>query len=309
MAYRVVGVVLFAAAVSACSPFALAQGGGQAAKDSRPVPRLPNGKPDLSGVWTQARESPGRHFGSASGDGQRQGRVEVEVTTAEAAMKPEAREKYREQLAAGKVRTIQRDLFDPTIKACAPLGFPRLIQQGRPVEILNLPDRLFFRYEVDHFPRDIWMDGRAHPDPNITPPSWMGHSVGHWAGDTLVVDTVGFNDLTWLDSPGHPHSEALRTTERYTRVSYDRLEIQITFDDPEIYTKPVVGNTLIYRLVPNGELVEWVQCDDRIRELLKMDVCAIKEAWEFEAHCKRREAGLPTSNEEVGADATVAPSY
>jgi len=298
-------LVLGAGLVS--SPIVLAQGNRQGGTaEAKPAPRLSNGKPDLSGVWTQARESPGRHFSSVAGDPQRQGRVEVGETTAEALLKPAAREKYKQQLAAGKVRTIQRDLYDPYIKACAPLGFPRLLQQGRPFEVINLPNRLFLRYEVDHFPRDIWMDGRAHPDPAITPPTWMGHSTARWDGDTLVVDSVGFNDLTWLDSPGHPHSESLRTTERYTRVSQDRLEIQVTFDDPEIYSKPVAGNTLLYRLVPNGEILEWVQCDDRIRSLLEMDVCQIKEAWEFEAYCKRREAGRGT--EGLGADAP-RPGY
>lgn len=296
MANRIAGLILVALAGLIFSPVLFAQQQGDAAK---PVPRLPNGKPDLSGVWTQARESPGRHFSAVDGGG-RQGRVEAGETSAEALLRPEAREKYKEQLAAGKIRTIRRDLYDPTIKACAPLGFPRLIQQGRPVEIINLPNRFFFRYEVDHFPRDIWMDGRSHPDPAIALPTWMGHSTGRWDGDTLVVDSVGFNDLTYLDSPLHPHSESLHTMERYTRVSYDRLEIQVTFDDPEIYTRPVAGNTLIYRLIPNGEIVEWVSCDDRIRSLLDMDVCKIKEAWEFEAACKNRAEGTGT---DYGAEA------
>jgi len=301
MANHVVSRILFAAAF-VFSPALLAQDGQE--RDAGPVPRLPDGKPDLSGVWVRAPESPMRHFSGVDGS-QRRGRVEVAVTTAEALMRPEARLRYRDQLAAGKARTIQRDLYDPYIKACAPLGFPRLIQQGRPVEILNLPNRLFFRYEVDHFPRDIWMDGRSHPDFTITPSKWMGHSIGRWDGDTLVVDSVGFNDMTWLDSPGHPHSESLHTVERYTRTSYDRLEIQVTFEDPEIYTQPVVGNTFIYRLVPDGEIVEWVSCDERIRELMQMDVCEIREAWEFEAYCLRREQGLDT---DFGADAP-RPGY
>ncbi len=301
MANHVVSRILFAAAF-VFSPALLAQDGQD--RDTRPAPRLPDGKPDLSGVWVRASESPMRHFNGADGS-QRRGRVEVAVTTAEALMRPEAGLRYRDQLAAGKARTIQRDLYDPYIKACAPLGFPRLIQQGRPVEILNLPNRLFFRYEVDHFPRDIWLDGRSHPDFTITPSTWMGHSTGRWDGDTLVVDSVGFNDMTWLDSPGHPHSESLHTVERYTRASYDRLEIQVTFDDPEIYTGPLIGNTFIYRLVPDGEIIEWISCDERIRSLMQMDVCEIREAWEFEAYCRRREAGLDT---DFGADAPP-PGY
>ena len=301
MANHVVSRILFAAAF-VFSPALLAQDGQD--RDTRPAPRLPDGKPDLSGIWIRARESPMRHFNGADGS-QRRGRVEVAVTTAEALMRPEAGLRYRDQLAAGKARTIQRDLYDPYIKACAPLGFPRLIQQGRPVEILNLPNRLFFRYEVDHFPRDIWLDGRSHPDFTITLSTWMGHSTGRWDGDTLVVDSVGFNDMTWLDSPGHPHSESLHTVERYTRASYDRLEIQVTFDDPEIYTGPLIGNTFIYRLVPDGEIIEWISCDERIRSLMQMDVCEIREAWEFEAYCRRREAGLDT---DFGADAPP-PGY
>jgi len=301
MANRI-SLILAALAGLLFSPVLVAQEQGDAPK---PAPRLPDGKPDLSGVWTIAPGSPRRHFSAVDGS-KRQGRVEAGETTAEALMRPEAREKYKDRLAAGKVRTIERDLYDPTIKACAPMGFMRLIQQGRPVEIIHLPSRLFFRYEVDHFPRDIWMDGRSHPDPAIALPTWMGHSIGRWDGDTLVVDSVGFNDMTVLDSPGHPHSDALHTIERYTRVSYDRLEIQVTFDDPEIYTKPIAGNTLIYHLIPNGEIVEWVSCDDRIRSLLEMDVCKIKEAWEFEAACRRREEGRGA--EGYGADAP-RPGY
>src|SRR3970040_281938 len=175
--------------VLAGSPVLLAQGNRQAraAAEVKPAPRLPDGKPDLSGVWTQRRDSPTRFFSDA------QGRIEAPVTLAEQAMRPEAREKYKAQLAAGKVRSVERDLYDPSIKACAPLGFTRLIAQGRPFEILNTPGRVFVRYEVDHFPRDIWLDGREHP--KDAPPTWMGHSTGKWDGDALVVDTVGFNEV------------------------------------------------------------------------------------------------------------------
>ena len=272
----------------------LAQGNrpARAAAEVKPTPRLPDGKPDLAGVWTQHRDSPNRFFSDA------QGRIEAPVTLAEQAMRPEAREKYKAQLAAGKVRSVERDLYDPSIKACAPLGFTRLIAQGRPFEILNTPGRVFVRYEVDHFPRDIWLDGREHP--KDAPPTWMGHSTGKWDGDTLVVDTVGLNEVTFLDSPGHPHSEALHVVERYTRVNHDTLEIETTFEDPEVYTKPLVGNKLLYRLVPDGQIAEWVQCDDRIRLVLETDVCAIHGAWEYEAYCKRREAGLPVNIPDAG---------
>ena len=252
----------------------------------KPAPRLPDGKPDLAGGWTGRGDN--RWFGRRTPGSTR----EAPVTPAEEAMKPEVREKYKAQLAAGKIRTIERDTFDPAIRACAPFGTSRLIQQGRPVEIIQIPGRVLFRYEQEHWVRDVWMNEREHPKDLV--PTWMGHSIGRWDGDTLVVDTVGFNDLTWLDSPGHPHSEALHLTERYTRVSQDTLEIQLTVDDPEIYTKPVTSNTLTYRLMPGGQITEWVNCEDRLRLTLDTDVCKITGAWEYEAYCLRREKGLPT---------------
>ena len=107
--------------------------------------------------------------------------------------------------------------------------------------------------------------------------------------DALVVGTVGFNDMTWVDSAGHPHSESLHTVERYTRPNYDTLQVQITFEDPEVYTKPLVGNTMTFRLMPGGQIMEWVTCDDRIRLVMQEpDVCKISGGWEFEAYCSKR---------------------
>ena len=260
--------------------------GGQAQEQARPVPRQPDGKPDFSGIWARSG-SVNRYFTSSDSG----------VSTAEEAMRPEARERYRDQLAASKVRTIERDLYDPYVKSCAPVGITRLINEGggsgRPFEIFHLPNRVFFHYEWDHWPRNIWTDGRPHPDPAVTPSTWMGHSTARWDGDTLVVDTVGFNDITWLDTQGHPHSESLRLIERYRPLNYDTMELQVTFEDPEIYTRAVVGNTLTLRRMPDSEIQEWVVCDDRIRVMYATDVCEITGAWEFEAYCKRREEGLP----------------
>jgi hypothetical protein len=252
-----------------------------AAQKSKPAPRLPDGKPDLSGVWSR-RGTPSRWFAE---------HYAVE------AMRPAAREKYKDQVAAGTIRTIRRDLYDPYIRACAPVGISRLITEGggrgRPFEIFNVPNRLFFHYEWGSMPRTVWMDGRSHPDFNITPTTYMGHSTGRWDGDTLVVDTVGFNDLTWIDTYGTPHSESLHMIERYRRVNLDTMEIQITFEDPEIYAKPLVGNTMTLARIPDGEIQEWVNCDDRIRAMNETDVCKITGAWEYEAYCNRREKGLP----------------
>ena len=294
MQHRILRLIPALAAVLAFSPVLFAQEGSPARQsaESKPAPRLPDGKPDLSGIWS--RSGPvNRYFDEG---------------TAEEAMRPEARAKYKDQLAAGKVRVIERDLYDPYIIACAPVGITRLMAEGggagRPFEMIHLPNRIFFHYEWDHWPRDVWMDGRQHRQD--APPTWMGHSTGQWDGDTLVVDTVGFNDLTWLDTNGRPHSESLHMVERYRRLNFDTMEVQITFEDPEIYAKPLVGNTMTLRRMPNFEFTEWVTCDDRIRLVLETDVCKASAAWEFEAYCLRREKGLPTN---VPAAGPPPPGY
>jgi len=295
MRNRLLSALLAAAMLLALAPLVSAQyndDGGllkDAAKEVQPTPRLPDGKPDLGvgGVWVVSSDN--RLFGVRQGGTGR----EQEVTPAEQAMRPEAREKYRAQLAAGKRRTIERDMFDPAIRTCAPFGSARILQQGRAFEVFQIPGRVIFRHEQEHWIRDVWMDGRAHPDFSVTPSTWAGHSIGQWDGDTLVVDTTGFNGLTWLDSPGHPHSESLRLVQRFTRTNYNTLEVQLTVHDPEIYTKPITSNTLTYSLIPGGAITEWVNCEDRIVEMLRADVCEITGAWEYEAYCNRREKGLP----------------
>ena len=104
------------------------------------------------------------------------------------------------------------------------------------MKIVQTSNLLVILYEYQTIFRQIFIDGRALPkDPN---PTWMGYSVGHWDGDTLVVTTAGYNDRTTLDLAGHPHTEALRLTERYHRRDAGHLDLQVTFDDPKAYTKP-----------------------------------------------------------------------
>src|ERR1700688_2762866 len=110
-----------------------------------------------------------------------------------------------------------------------------------PAEIIQLPEqkRIIMIFEgATHIWREIFMDGRQHPDGDALNPTYLGHSVGHWEGDTLVVDVVGFNEETWIDAAGHPHTEALHVTERYTRTDSLTLHYETTIDDPKTYTKP-----------------------------------------------------------------------
>ena len=153
-----------------------------------------------------------------------------------------------------------RDDKDPLV-LCAPPGPTRILMLPRPFEIVPQPGRVLLLFEWDHFTRQIFTDARGHPDGFIR--SWMGHSIGHWDRDTLVVDTTDLNDNTWVDSLGHPQTEAMHIVERYRRVAADTLEVDITFDDPKAYTKPWSGH-YVFKLRPKIEIGEHVVCEDRL---------------------------------------------
>jgi hypothetical protein len=142
---------------------------------------------------------------------------------------------------------------------CFPPGVPRIYLHPVPMEIIQIPGRVFLRFEFDHLLREIWTDGRGHPtDWN---PTYMGHSIGKWKGDTFVVDTIGFNDKTWLDRLGHRHSEDLHVVERFRRVDHNTLQDDITVEDPKTFTKP--WNThVIFALRPDWEILEHACADN-----------------------------------------------
>ena len=131
-----------------------------------------------------------------------------------------------------------------------------------PYQLVQAPKVLVMLYEGE-FPRQVYMDGRRHPkDPS---PTWLGHSIGRWEGDTLVVDTVGFNGKVWVGMPGLPSSEMLHITERYTRPDMGHLEVEITVDDPGAYVKPwKVKKTSA--LAQDYELMEFI-CNEGERDL------------------------------------------
>jgi hypothetical protein len=177
------------------------------------APRMPDGKPDLSGLWRP--EVNAYRFDL------------IQDLKDEGIFRPAA-----EALFLERVADFRRD--DP-VTHCLP---------GGPSEILNAmyriiqsPNIVALLYEGAGRYRQIYMDGRKLPkDPN---PDWLGYSIGHWEGDTLVVESLGFNDRSWLDRAGHPHSESLRVTERFRRVDFGHMQFQITYDDPETLTKPL----------------------------------------------------------------------
>ena len=216
-----------------------------------PTPRLPDGHPDLGngkGSWNP------RVIANLAGVGD-PSRSPVEHIV-DVPFQPWAKGVYEE-----RQRNLQQ--HDPESK-CLPPGIPRMMATPFPFQIFQLSDRVLFVFEGGaHVWRTIFTDGRPHPkEPN---PSFLGDSVGHWEGDTLVVDVVGFNESTWLDQAGHPHTEALHVIERFTRTNERTLHYDVTIDDPHAYTKPWSTSYTI-PWAAGAELYEYI-CQENNRDL------------------------------------------
>ena len=147
---------------------------------------------------------------------------------------------------------------DPIYHTCVPMGFPRIFLYPLPMQIVQTPGEVILLFEYDSMRHQIFTDGRQH-DATLGP-LWMGDAIGHWEGDTLVADTVNFNDKTWIDRIGHPHSEALHVVERIRRIDHDHLVDDITIEDPKAYTKPWTAH-LPFVLKPKWTLQEEF-CED-----------------------------------------------
>jgi hypothetical protein len=147
---------------------------------------------------------------------------------------------------------------DPIYHTCVPMGFPRIFLYPLPMQIVQTPGEVIMLFEYDSMRHQIFTDGRKHD--TTLGPLWMGDSIGHWEGDTLVTDTVNFNDKTWIDRIGHPHSESLHVVERIRRIDHDHLVDDITIEDPKAYTKPWTAH-LPFVLKPKWTLQEEF-CED-----------------------------------------------
>jgi hypothetical protein len=202
---------------------------------SAPAPRAADGKPDLSGLWTKVSPKYSRNIA--------------------ADLKADDIQRWARALVDARREDLGKDYMNVR---CVPLGpgyttaadstgaeMMKIVQTPALILILN-PDLTY---------RQIYLDGRTlESSPN---PNWMGYSVGHWDGDTLVVESNGFNDRTWLDHDGHPHTEQLRTTERYRRTTVGTLDVEMTISDPGAYTKPWTVS-MRAELAPDTEMIEWV---------------------------------------------------
>ncbi|MDP3718023.1 MAG: hypothetical protein Q8T13_09705 [Acidobacteriota bacterium] len=256
LAHVIVAVLLLAAAAQAqwlgYPAKHLPRNADGTANLSAPAPRTADGKIDLSGVWEAAKgdDPPGGIEAVGSP------RYLINVMRdfkGGAPFQPWAAEIFR-QRQANKLRD------NPRIR-CLPTGVPGLVAYTHPYKIVQTADLIVIMYESQTLFRQIFMDGRSHPvDPE---PTWLGYSIGKWEGDTLVVDTLGFNDKTWLDGIGHPHSEAMRVTERMRRRDVGHMDIEVVIDDPKAYTQQI-RYVQPQQLVPDGDLIEYI-CNENAK--------------------------------------------
>jgi hypothetical protein len=218
-----------------------------------PAPRTADGKPDFTGVWQGAGAPPGGGEAAAQPVDPKAPPVAGVLNIAQN-MKdgPPFRAEGKALLDARRAANGK----DNPEAACLPMGIVQFHTQGAPRKFVQTPDLLVILYEASMGIRQIFTDGRKLPsdDPQ---PWWYGYSVGHWEGDTLVVETSGLRDGGWLDVFGTPLTDAAKLTERFRRPTYGRMEIDVTIDDPKAYTAPWTVR-VNQRIMPDQELLEFV---------------------------------------------------
>jgi hypothetical protein len=236
---------------------------------SAPAPRTADGKPDLSGIWENVRGNTGRPprgFPPADtpppapppapsvgpplatffdvGAGFKDGLP----------LKPWAAEVLKKRVAENSK--------DNPDAHCLPMGLMQLHEHPQPRKIIQTPGVIVIIYEANSGLRQIFTDGRPLP-PKDAPAWWYGYSIGHWEGDTLVVETTGFRDDVWLDVNGSPLTNAGKMIEKFRRPEYGRLEIEVTIDDPSAYTKPFTVK-VNQQIMLNTDLIEFI-CSENER--------------------------------------------
>jgi hypothetical protein len=234
-----------------------------------PTPRTADGKPDFTGTWDLTRGV----IGSAGpGVGTEQGDKALPPPPPPAPDSPPLATFFN--IAANmkggaplqpwawdllEKRRGDNDKDNPDAH-CLPMGLMQFHLHPQPRKIVQTPKLIVIMYEANHGLRQIYLDGRRLPG-NDPEPWWYGYSVGHWEGDTLVVETTGYRDDMWLDVWGTPMTSAGKTIERFRRLNYGSMQIDVTIDDPKAYTKPFTVR-VNHRLSPDSELIEFI-CQDR----------------------------------------------
>jgi hypothetical protein len=210
-----------------------------------PPRRTADGKIDLSGLWTPTSV---KYLLNLAAD----------LKPGELPLQPSAAKAYEE-----RIETNGKD--HPGVR-CLPSGIPEKLSVPDGVKIVQTPDVTLFLWDSRTIFRQVFTDGRSFPkDPQ---PTWMGYSIGHWEGETFVIETIGQNGKTWLDMRGLPGTESLRVVERYTRPTIGRINIDVTIDDPKAYTRSWDVH-LTWELMPDLELIESV-CEENSKDLEHM---------------------------------------
>ena len=217
-----------------------------------PTPRAADGKPDLSGIWETVRSGSGQQVVGPN-------------------VPPLSRTSPFWNIGAGldgdlplrpwalelRARRVADNSKDNPDAHCLPLGVTQLHNHPQPRKIIQTPSLIVILYEANSGVRQIFMDGRPLPG-NDAQPWWYGYSIGKWDGDTLVVQTTRLRDGGWLDVNGAPLTDAASMIERFRRVNYGNLEIEVTVDDPKAYRRAWTARTIRQRLMPDDELIEFV---------------------------------------------------
>lgn len=229
---------ILAAAAMAALPLA---GQSKAAKtaSSKATPRMPDGKPDLSGFWQGPLLR--NMFESVGG----------------APLNAAGQAAYRYNMT----QSVNPEGL------CLFAGVPRASISGVPFEILQNSNRLAFLYELMTAWRSIPIDGRKQPPLDDIEPSFFGHGVGRWDGETLVIDSIGFKDkLSWVDDDAHPHSDAMHVVERWSRPDWDHLKHDLWVEDPKFYTKPWTFSRVYNHMAPGKQPMEYA-CNENNKDL------------------------------------------
>lgn len=210
----------------------------------RAIPRTPDGKPDFQGVWDHPY---------------------VPDMTADRKDQKGAGALPYTVWGADNFKNYDVSKFDYT-GHCLPFGLMRSVNVGGyPIQILQNSTYVAFLFEQNTWFHIIYMDGRSHPSAKDLMPTWFGHSIGRYEKDALIVDTVGFNGKTRLDTLGHPHSDQVHVIQRFEFTDPDHLAYEVTIDDPKTYTRPWKNTRVFTRMKPGEEIIEY-SCEENNRD-------------------------------------------
>ena len=267
--------IALAAGFAVCAALLLTAAGARLGAETprtAPPTRTPSGRPDLQGVWLRP------YVPDMTRDGRDQkGYAELPFKTSDT---PDVRDNLRSRNEFGDLPYTSAGLqawkaYDVTnlndsngpgdyTGSCFPFGLSRSLNSPEPLQIMQNDRYVSLLFEQNTWFHLVYLDGRDHPKPEALDPTWFGHSIGRWDGDTLVIDTVGFNGFTRLDTIGHPHSDHLHLVQTLHRTDADHIEFTITVDDPAIYAKPWKNQRTF--TLGNSDLIEY-SCEENNRSL------------------------------------------